>query len=203
VGNFRKRQRHRAAPLPSAPRRATLSGVALQNTYELVAHPDIRRALSSPGGPVEPQLTEGMLKSAIPDLIVEVLTKRQSGPRVVQVQLDRPTHEQALDEIYAAVERFGFQLGPAIVSELSSNATEAAVRSVIGDAAMEDPVVAFFVATAADVVGLFVSSEERKLQARYEANRLYFGWDLRQIQQQQQPSVQGHRPGFRAERALR
>ena len=85
--------------------------------------------------------------------------------------------------------------GPAIDGEWSSNATEAAIRSVIGDAAMEDPVVAFFVAIAADVVGLFVSSEERKLQARYEANRLYFGWELRQIPQQQS-SVQGHRPGF-------
>jgi len=181
--------------LPFGLRRGTLSGVTLRNTYQFVAHPDIRRALSSPGGPVEPLLTEDMLQAAIPGLIVEELTKRQYGPRVVNVQLERPTHEQALDEIFAAVERLGFRLGPAIVSEWSSNVTEAAIRSVVGDAAMEDPVIGFLVAIAAEVVGLFVSSEEQKLQARYEAQPLYFGWELRQIPQQPL-SVRGHQPGF-------
>ena len=47
----------------------------------------------------------------------------------------------------------------------------------------------------AEGVGLFVSSEERKLHAQYEANQLYYGWTLRQIPQQQL-SGQSHQPGF-------
>ena len=188
---------------PSAPGIATLFGAMRGadsiNTYRLVVRPDIRLAR---GLPIEPPLTSDMVVGAIPGVVVREVSEHQWGPRVVDVQLDRDTHDQALDDIERAVEAFGFSVAEAVVSEWAGDVTKAAIRSVIGDAAMEDPVVAFLVAIAADVVGLFVSSEERKLQARYEANRLYFGWDLRQIPQQQ-PSMQGHQPGFRAKRALR
>ena len=144
------------------------------NTYRLVVRPDIRLAR---GLPIEPPLTSDMVVGAIPGVVVREVSEHQWGPRVVDVQLDRDTHDQALDDIERAVEAFGFSVAEAVVSEWAGDVTKAAIRSVIGDAAMEDPVVAFLVAIAADVVGLFVSSEERKLQARYEANRLYFGWD--------------------------
>lgn len=155
------------------------------NTYKIRINPDIRHALSS----VEPTLTKKMLVDAIPDIVVRGMSDRQWGPRIIDVQLDRATHEQALEEIVSAVQWFGFSLAEAVVSEWADNATERAIRWMLGegavDVAAENPAVGILAAIIGGVVGLFVSTEERKLEAQYEAHRLYYGWAFRETPRQQ------------------
>jgi hypothetical protein len=62
--------------------------------------------------------------------------------------------------------------------------------------AAANPIDGFLVYMIGTLVRAVVSEEERKLEARYEAQQLYFGnWTLREIPKQQ-PSIQGFRPGF-------
>jgi acetolactate synthase regulatory subunit len=166
------------------------------NTYRIVARPDIRYAIST----VEPPLTTAMLAQAIPDAIIREVSQYQWGPRVVDLGLDRDSHDEALNRIVSVLRRFGFSVAEVIVSEWASDAAEAAVRSVLGDgvvdAAATNPIAGALVVVAGAVASAVVSEQEQKLRARYEAHQLYSGaWSYTQIEWQ---SSQGQRvqPSF-------
>jgi hypothetical protein len=81
----------------------------------------------------------------IPPITAEALTKVLSGVVVrglvtlpanqgyhVEVQLDRPSHEQALDEIEQVIGQFGLQLVEAYIVEVSTAAVETAIAAGAG-----------------------------------------------------------------------
>ena len=168
----------------------------MRTTYDLVFQPDVRRALSVGR---EPQLTAAMLEDALPGCSVVEPIEEQWGPRRVHLRHDRPTPEQALQEIASAAPQLGFFIGNVIVNKWAGDAGERAARWLLGDgtvdAAAANPIDGILVYIIGTIVRAVVSEEERKLEAQYEARQLYFGWTLREIPQQQR-SVQGVRPGF-------
>jgi hypothetical protein len=166
------------------------------NTYRIVARPDIRYAIST----VEPPLTTAMLMQAIPDAVIREVSQYQWGPRVIDLGLDRDSHDEALNRIAPVLQRFGFSVAEVIVSEWASDAAEAAVRLLLGDgvvdAAATNPFAGALVAVAGVVAGAVVSKQEKKLRARYEAHQLYSGaWSYAKIERQssQRQRIQ---PGF-------
>jgi hypothetical protein len=165
-------------------------------TYDLVLQPDIRRALSVGR---EPALTAAMLEEALPGCSALEPITHQSGPRRVHLQHDRHTPEQALEEIAAVALRLGFFVGSAIVNEWAGDAGERAARWLLGDGAVDaaatNPVDGILVYVIGTVVRALVSKEERKLEARYEARELYYGWTLMELPQQSQAS-RILQPGF-------
>jgi hypothetical protein len=169
--------------------------------YRIVVRADLRAALSSPGGLVEPLLTEGMLTKNLAGAFVQELSKDQFGHRVINVRLKRQQDEQALEDIVAVLWKLGFTFVEGTVSEWASEAVERAIvfglgGGVIG-APSENISVIGLVAAAGAVVGALTGAKVHKLIARHEARWNYqtSRWVLREIAQQQ-PSAQGLRPGF-------
>jgi hypothetical protein len=158
-------------------------------TYDLVFQPDVRRALSVGH---EPQLTAAKLEDALPGYSVVEPIEEQWGPRRVRLRYDRPTAEQALEEIASVAPQLGFFIGNAIVNEWAGDAGERAARWLLGDGAADaaavNPVDGFLVYIVGTLVRAVVREEEQKLEAQYEAQHLYFGgWTLREIPQQLPP----------------
>lgn len=166
-------------------------------TFDLIFQPDVRRALSVGR---EPQLTAADLEQALSGCCVVDPIEDQWGPRRVHIEHDRPSPEQALEEIASVAPHLGFSIGNALVNKWAGDAGERAARWLLGDGAVDaaavNPVDGFLVYIVGTLVRAVVREEEQKLEAQYEAQHLYFGgWTLREIPQQQ-PSGQGFQPGF-------
>jgi len=161
-------------------------------TYDLIFQPDIRRALSVGR---EPQLTAAMLEDALPGCSLVEPIDEQWGSRRVHLRHDRPTAEQALQEVASVAPELGFFIGNAIVNKWAGDAGERAARWLLGDgtvdAAAANPIDGVLVYIIGTIVRAVVSEEEHKLETQYEARQLYFGWTLTEIPQQQpsQPSL--------------
>jgi hypothetical protein len=169
----------------------------VNSTYDLIFQPDVRRALSVGR---EPQLTAAILEQTLPGCSVVEPIEDQWGPRRVHLQYNRPTPEQALEDIDRIAPQLGFFIGNAIVNKWAGDTGERAARWLLGDGAVDaaaaNPVDGFLVYIIGTLVRAVISEEERELEAQYEAQHLYFGgWTLREIPQRQ-PSGQGFRPGF-------
>jgi hypothetical protein len=158
----------------------------MNTTYDLIFQADVRRALSIGR---EPQLTASMLERALPGCSLVEPIEDQWGPRRVHLQHDRPTPEQALQEIASVAPQLGFFIGNAIVNKWAGDAGERAARWLLGDgtvdAAAVNPIDGILVYIIGTIVRAVVSEEEHKLEAQYEARQLYFGWTLTEIPQQQ------------------
>jgi hypothetical protein len=158
----------------------------VRTTYDLLFQPDVRRALSVGR---EPQLTAAMLEGALPGCSLMEPIEDQWGPRRVHLRHDRPTPEQALQEIASVAPKLGFLIGNAIVNKWAGDAGERAARWLLGDgtvdAAAADPIDGVLVYIIGTIVRAVVNEEEHKLEAQYTARQLYFGWTLTEIPQHQ------------------
>jgi hypothetical protein len=169
----------------------------VRTTYDLVFQPDVRRALSVGH---EPQLTAAKLEDALPGCSVVEPIEDQWGPRRVHLRHDRPTPEQALQEIASAAPQLGFSIGNAMVNKWAGDAGERVARWLLGDGAVDaaaaNPLDGLLVYIVGTLVRAVVREEEQKLEAQYEAQHLYFGgWTLREIPQQQ-PSERSLAPSL-------
>lgn len=166
------------------------------HTYEVTLRPDIRLARRA----AEPLLTRDMLLDALPGATILALSEQQWGPRVLNVRLERQSHEDTLQEIREVAARFGFALVEAIVSEWTDDAAERAVRWILGDGAVDaaasDPVVGVAAFVIGAIAGAAAGNAEKQLVKRYEAHSLRYGWSLRELQL---PAAgQRPQPGFSA-----
>lgn len=164
----------------------------MQNaSYEVIFQPDIRRATQIVR---EPIVTEALLEQLLPGSSLRESIKQQWGPRSIHVQLDRPSHEQALEDIARAAAQLGFSIGIAVVNEWVDDAGERAARWLLGDGALDvadiDPVDAVLVYLVGTGVRFVVGREEQKLKARSAANWLYFGgWQLTPLELAKQTAL--------------
>lgn len=157
----------------------------MRATYDLIFQPDVRHALSVGH---EPQLTAAILEDALPGCSLMEPIAEQWGPRRVHLRHDRPTAEQALQEIASIAPQLGFFIGNAIVNKWAGDTGERAARWLLGDGAVDaaanpiDGVLVYIIGTIARAI---VSEEEHKLEAQYEARQLHSGWTLTELPQQQ------------------
>ena len=158
-------------------------------TYNIVFQPNLRYALSVAR---EPALTATLLEVVIPGCSVVEPIEDQWGPRRVHLRLDRPSREQALGEIETGAVQLGFDIGSANVNEWAGDAGERTARWLLGDGAVDaaaaNPIYALLLPLVGTVVRAFVGEEERKLTARYAAQRLYYGWTFTELPEQPQAS---------------
>jgi len=96
----------------------------------------VRRALSIGR---EPALTAAILEEVLPGCSVLEPITRQSGPRRVQLKHDRPSPEQAIEDIAAVALRLGFFVGSAVINEWAGDVGERAARWLLGDGAVDAP----------------------------------------------------------------
>ena len=89
------------------------------NTYTVVVKPDIRLVA---GELVE--LSEEAIAAELTGAVVHGLAQTNWGLYVADLQLRRPTHEQALDDISSALERLGCSFVEAAVREWVTEALE-------------------------------------------------------------------------------
>lgn len=167
-------------------------------TYRLQVHPNIDYALAVR---YMPSLTEDAILEALPDATVRELISLGSGHYILDVQLQRPSPEQALNEIIAVLWNLGFRYLEAAVSEWASEAAERAVVGLLGGGAVtapsENSTVISVAAIMGAVIGGLTGLGMHKLRAEYEArwDHQEGCWMLRKLPPQQQPQ-QRLRPGF-------
>lgn len=168
-------------------------------TYKIVVRPDIRLAFP---GPVEPPLTEAMLVEALAGVAVRELSENQWGHRTVDVQLQRPTHDQALHEIIGTLQGFGFAFVEATVSEWANEAAQRGFLWAIGGggtvgAASDNATAALLAALVGGFIGAVTGAEVHKLTAEYRAVWNYHDrcWVFHEVEQPQPQPWQTLRPG--------
>jgi hypothetical protein len=147
------------------------------HTYRLIARPNIHFLGTN--------LTEAFLEEAIAGAVVRELTVDAQGHHTVDLQLARDSDEQALDEIVSLLERLGFSILEATVSEWASEVFEGAVVGLLGGGtlglATEKGPVAAIGAVAGAIVGGLVGSEARRLATQYRARRTNWGWTFAEL----------------------
>ncbi len=174
----------------------------MTSTYRIVVRPDFRYALSvGMGGPVERELTAEMLVNAIAGVVVRDVSRTPGGHRVVDVQLERPSHEAALGEIVRALKQLGFSYVEATVSEWVSSAVDGLVAGAGSGGLLgipsKSPLVALIGALVGAVIGGLIGSEAREIVAEYRVrwNPRTAGWVLTKIPSQQ-PAAPALRPSI-------
>jgi hypothetical protein len=144
-------------------------------TYRLVVRPDIRLAAH---GLLSP-LTEDALTQAISDIALRELSEAHFGGQVVDVALRRQDDAEALGEIVAALERLGFSLVEATVSEWASGmavkAMGAAGGFVVGAGISENLVVGLILSAIGTFIGHLVGDATRQVVGDYRAHRDHRG----------------------------
>lgn len=150
-------------------------------TYRVLAKPDIRKAIA-----VRPALGESTLSAAIADLAVRELSEDRFGQVMVDVQLKRSTHEQALGEIAQAIEGAGYALLRASVQEwVSAEAQRAGIAAgtfAIGTGASKSPLVGAAVGVGATLVAEWAGLTVDRVAAEYAATQDLLGeWTLTRL----------------------
>jgi hypothetical protein len=165
--------------------------------YRFRVHPNIDYALTVHRTPL---LTRDAIIEALPDATVRELTSLGSGHYIVDVQLQRLSHEEALNEIIAVLWNLGFGYLEATVSDWTSEAVGRAVVGLLGGGAVSAPSENSAVIFLAGIVGAVIAGLTgrgmHKLRAEYEVlwDRQQGCWTLSKLPPRQQPQ-QRLRPG--------
>src|ERR1700727_1131823 len=123
------------------------------------------------------------LTTQLPDASVREVSGDDSYYGVVELQLSRDTHEEALNEILLAIQLLGFEAVNASVTEWADRAVEGALLGFAGGgtagAASGDADVAAVIALAASIVGGLVGSQLKRVEKIYELTPAFpTGWVL-------------------------
>lgn len=142
------------------------------NTYRIWTSPTIHLFFGSR----PPALTAEGLAATIADVTVRDFITHAAGHHEVVLDLQRPSHENALTEIAAAVTPWGLDVGQAIVQEWVTAATEGAVFGggsglVAGGGSTDSFVVAVLSGLLGMFLGAALGSLRRTLVAEYDARR--------------------------------
>jgi hypothetical protein len=135
-------------------------------------------------------LTKDMLVNAIADVVIREVSRAAQGQRVVDVQLERPSHEDALDELVPVLAQFGFSYVEATISEWVGKTVDGVIAGAGGGGLLgsgsKNPVVMLAGAVIGAVVGGWVGSEARHIEVEYQARwKRQRGWVLTELPRQQ------------------
>jgi hypothetical protein len=167
------------------------------NTYQLRVRP-IHRLTSF--GWHSPELDTGHLASQLPGVSVRGLSSENACHWVIDLQLARDTHDQALNEIFVAVQLLGFEVVNAWVTEWADRTIEGALLGLAGGgtagSASGNADLAGLIALAASVLGGLVGSQLKRVEKVYELTPTFpSGWVLTPVPLPE-PEEPVLRPGF-------
>jgi hypothetical protein len=154
------------------------------NTYRLTVRPDIRYALAVKRIG-EPVLAEDVVVKALAGAVVRELGRTPQGNWIVDVQLDRPSHGDAVEEIVAVLQQLGFSYLEGVATEWASKTVEGLLLGLGGGAitgATQNSGAALIGAFAGALIGSIAGSEMRVIAAQYHVrwNR-QTGWVCTQL----------------------
>jgi len=156
-----------------------------QHHYSLIAHQ-------------VPQLSADNLVRALSGVVVREISSGDYGDYFVDVQLQRESHEQALNEILAAVQNFGYSWLEATATEWADQTLGGALAGGVGGgiAGGESggPVTALVLGLFGALIGAAVGSLIESHKVIYTVHWTAQGWVLA-------PQTPPEAPGFQPELA--
>jgi hypothetical protein len=149
-----------------------------------------------------PALTEEAVVQALGGVIIHELNVVAPGQLEMALELGRPTHEEALNDILLAAQQLGYAWVNATVSEWADAMVERAVLGGVSGLAIGAPSqnadVALVAAIVGSLVGAWFGSRVRRLEVTYQvAWNPVSGWILTAIPQPQ-ATESSLRPGLSA-----
>lgn len=152
-------------------------------TYRFHAAPVPSYFRWSPGSP--PGITSASLAQTLAGVVVRQVIASPQGGYDIAMDIERPTHGEALADIEAALGSFGYATTQAVITEWATSVVETGLLGTVGGGALgsatKDPLAALAGALIGFVVGAAVGSTMRRITAIYQADRLnHFGggWNL-------------------------
>jgi hypothetical protein len=167
------------------------------NTYRLNIRPSARLAIT---GWMTPTLTPDAIAAHLGDVTVRELSSTDSYNWVLDLELAEPSHDEALNAIFIAVQQLGFEVLDAYVTEWADRAAELALLGLAGGgiagSSSRDPDITALIAIASGVAGAWFGSKLKRAETVYEVRRAYpSGWVLTPVPKQQTPAPVV-RPGY-------
>jgi hypothetical protein len=167
------------------------------NTYRLRVRPIPRLAHA---GWYASALSSERLMAELAGASVRGLSGDDSYHWLVDLQLGRETHEEALNEIFIALQRLGFEVVNAWVTEWADRAVQGALLGFAGGgtagSASRNADLTAIIALAAGVIGGLVGSQLKRVEKVYELTPSFpDGWVLTPVPLQE-PGEPVLRPGF-------
>jgi hypothetical protein len=144
-------------------------------TFRFLVRPDIRLSAGQ-----LPSLTEEILVETLVGVAVREVGETQWGLHFADIQLRRPTVEEALNDSEKAFEQLGFALVEVAVSDWATETVGQALVGrlsglVIGGGLSENLLIGAFAAAVGSAAGAFAGHEARTLKAEYLARRDFRG----------------------------
>jgi hypothetical protein len=133
-------------------------------------------------------LTKERLSQSLAGVAVRDLSEAGTGRYLLELQLQRPSHDQALSDILVALQQLGYSIVEAMVSEWVSAVVQglllgAASGGAVGSAS-RDPRITFVVAAFGAAAGAIAGSGVRNVKVVYQVQRTYpSGWVLTPVQE--------------------
>jgi hypothetical protein len=130
-----------------------------------------------------------MIASSLPGVVVRSLELGPDGQVIADLALQRPSHDQALDEIAAAVQQLGYSVIAASASEWVSRWVEGALLGALGGgglgSASRNADFAFFAGLIGALAGAAAGNTVQREKVIYDVRRDHLGrWHLTPVQPQ-------------------
>ncbi len=154
------------------------------NTYSLRLRPAGYYGVTRWG---PPSLAAETVTDALEGSVVRSLVADTTGGLNLDLQLQRPSHEQALDDIVVALQQIGWNVIDVTVTEWVDSAVQGIVLGGLGfgaaGSATHDPGIMLIAGLAGAVVGGIAGSLVRNAKVVYQVQRAYpAGWVLTPVQ---------------------
>lgn len=148
--------------------------------YRLRLRPAARFYFSSPD---QTAPTATALVNAVAGLVVHEHGSTDVGDHVFAVGVRRPTHEQALNELFAVTQQLGYAWAEATISEVTNDAIGGAVLGVLGGGGAgsrsENALITAFAAVIGGIAGTAIGSQIEHNKVIFQVHRTFpNGWTL-------------------------
>jgi hypothetical protein len=149
----------------------------VKHTYTVRIQPQRHHLLASMA-----PLSNESLANAIEGAIVHSIVPGDRGGHDLHVQLQRPTHEEALNDLLVAVQRFGYSWVEATVTEWADNMLAGFLLGGLGGgtagASSGDGGTSLALAAIGSVVGAVIGSFIDSVKVVYAVHWNGMGWQL-------------------------
>lgn len=146
-----------------------------------------------------PPLTHESLVAAIEGVVVHELSRDEHGNNFVNVELQRSSHEEALNEILVAVQQLGYSWLEASVTEWTDHAVGGFFFGSLGGGSAGvstgEGAVGLFLTVLGAITGAVIGSFIESVKIVYEVQWTGFGWQLVQVHPAPSPAF-GAQPGL-------
>ena len=154
------------------------------NTYSLTLGPAGYYGVTRWG---PPSLAAETVTNALKGAVVRSLVADTTGGLNLDLQLQRPSHEQALDDIVVALQQIGWNVIDATVTEWVSATAQGLVLGAFGfgaaGSAIHDPEIMVLAGFIGAIAGGIAGSFVQNVKVVYQAQRAYpSGWVLTPVQ---------------------